>query len=211
VITDPPVETYAYEHTTPAASWLEALERETRESVPMAQMLTGRIEGRFLETLVWVSGARSVLELGTFTGYSALAMAGALGDGGRVVTCEVDPERATFARERIAATPYADVVEVAVGPALESIDRLDGPFDLVFIDADKEGYPAYLEAVLPKLAPRGLIVLDNTLRGGEVAEADLGERARGMAELNDALARDERVVAVLLPVRDGVTLVRRAG
>jgi caffeoyl-CoA O-methyltransferase len=211
VITDSAVETYAYEHTTPAASWLEALERETRESVPMAQMLTGRLEGRFLETLVWISAARSVLELGTFTGYSALAMAGALGDGGRVVTCEVDPERAAFARERIAASPYADAIEVAVGPALETIEQLDGPFDLVFIDADKEGYPGYFEAVLPKLASRGLIALDNTLRGGEVAGADLDERTRGMAELNDALAHDERVVVVLLPVRDGVTLVRHAG
>jgi caffeoyl-CoA O-methyltransferase len=211
VITDPRVEAYATEHTTTAPAWLEALERETRESVPMAQMLTGRLEGRLLEMLVWISEARNVLELGTFTGYSALAMAGALGDGGRVITCEVDPERADFARRRIAASPHADAIEVVVGPALETIARLDGPFDLVFIDADKEGYPAYFEAVLGKLAPRGLIVLDNTLRGGEVAGGERDERARAMADLNDALARDERIVAVMLPVRDGVTLVRRAG
>src|SRR4051794_5725892 len=174
-------------------------------------MLTGRLEGRFLETLVWATGARRVLEIGTFSGYGALSLAGGLPPGGRVWTCEVDEERAAFARRHIEGSPRADRVEVVVGPALESVQRLPGPWDLVFIDADKTGYPDYLEAVAGKLAPRGLVLLDNTLRNGTVLDPPgHDEGTRVLAELNDRLAGARAWVAALLPVRDGVTLVRRA-
>jgi caffeoyl-CoA O-methyltransferase len=169
------------------------------------------VAGRLLDVLVWASAATQVLEIGTYTGFSALMMAGALGEGGRVTTLELDPERAAFAREHIDASPHGDRVDVRVGPALETIATLEGPFDLVFIDADKTGYPDYFEAVLPLLAPRGLVVLDNMLRGGAVMEPGGDEGTVAIRELNARLAADPRVVAVLLPVRDGMTVVRRAG
>jgi len=129
--------------------------------------MTGTVEGRFLELLVFATGARRVLEIGTFSGYSALSMAPGLPADGSIVTCEIDPEVAEVARRHIDASPYGDRIEQRVGPALETIVELDGPFDLVFVDADKQGYAAYVEAVLPKLSERGLIAIDT--RCGVVA------------------------------------------
>ncbi len=205
------LERYAEEHTTPAPAHLQALDAETRAVLGNAGMLSGVLVGRLLETLVHGARPRLVLEIGTFSGGSALWMAGALPAGARLVTCEVDPERAAFARGHIAAAGMDDRIEVVVGPALETLAGLPGPFDLVFVDADKTGYPAYLDAVLPKLAPHGLVVADNMLRDGAVLDPPDGDAAtRTIAALNDRLAADPRLVATLLPVRDGVTLIRRA-
>jgi caffeoyl-CoA O-methyltransferase len=213
VITPDDVERYCAEHTTAPGPWMEALEAETRAELSSPQMLTGRLEGRFLETLVWATGARRVLEIGTFSGYGALSLAGGLPPDGKVWTCELSEERAAFARRHIAASPLAERIEVVVGPALESVRSLPGPWDLVFIDADKTGYPDYVEAVRDRLAPRGLVLLDNTLRGGDVVDpgSDPDESTRVTAALNDRLATDPDWVVTLLPVRDGVTLLRRAG
>ena len=211
-IVRPEVERYAEEHTTPPPDHLAALAEETRAKLAAPQMMTGRLEGRFLELLVFASGARHVLEIGTFSGYSSLSMAAGLPPDGRIVTCEVDPDVAAVARRHIEASPYADRMEVRVGPALETLQELAGPFDFVFIDADKPAYRDYFEAALPKLSERGLIVIDNTLWSGRVVdEPDVDESTRALAALNDALAADERVVCAQLTVRDGVTLVRRAG
>jgi predicted O-methyltransferase YrrM len=207
------VEAYAAAHTTPAPGFLQALAAETRETLDSPQMLTGEIEGRFLEFLVFLAQPRLLLEIGTYSGYSALSMARALPAGGRIVTCELDPERVAFARRHIEDAGFDDRIAVREGPALETIASLDGPFDLVFVDADKEGYRDYYEAVLPKLSERGLIVVDNVLWGGRVAEPpsdDDSESTRALREFNDHVAADERVVNVMLSVRDGVTLVRRA-
>jgi caffeoyl-CoA O-methyltransferase len=210
-VNDPDIERYCEEHTTPPHERLAAVARETHEQLDAPQMLTGTVEGRFLEMLVWISGARRVLEIGTFSGYSALAMAAALPDDGRIVSCEISERHAEFARRHIGASPYAEMIDVRLGPALETIAGLDGPFDLVFIDADKTGYSAYFDATLPLLAPRGLIVIDNTLWSGRVVDPEPDdESSRALAALNDRLARDEHVAVVQLPVRDGVTLVRRA-
>jgi caffeoyl-CoA O-methyltransferase len=206
------VERYAEEHTTAPPPNLVALADETRATLSSPQMMTGCLEGRFLELLVFAAGARRVLELGTFSGYSALSMAAGLPPDGRITTCEVDPDVAAVARRHIAESPYADRIEVRVGPALETIAELPGPFDLVFIDADKPSYRDYFEATLPKLSQRGVIALDNTLWSGRVVgdeDAD-DERTRALKELNDALADDPRIVCAMLTVRDGITLVRRA-
>jgi caffeoyl-CoA O-methyltransferase len=153
-----------------------------------------------------------VLEIGTFAGLSALAMAGGLAPGGRIVTCEIDRERGEFARARFEAAGLADRIELRIGPAIETIESLDGPFDLVFIDADKTGYLAYYEAVLPKLSAHGLIVVDNTLRSGTILEPARDDDAgtHSMARFNEHVARDPRAVCVMLTVRDGLTLIRRA-
>jgi len=207
------VDAYAEAHTSAAAEHLQALAAETRSTLESPGMLTGEVEGRFLEFLVFLAQPQLVLEIGTYSGYSALSMAQTLPPGGRIVTCELDPERVAFASERIAAAGSADRIELRQGPALETIATLDGPFDLVFIDADKTGYLAYYEAVLPKLSERGLIVVDNVLWSGRVADPPSGEDTESTIALrafNDHVAADERVVSVMLSVRDGVTLVRRA-
>jgi caffeoyl-CoA O-methyltransferase len=207
----PEVERYVEDHTTAPPDHLLALAEETRANLPVPQMMTGPVEGRFLELLVFTSGARRVLEIGTFSGYSALSMAAGLPDDGRIVSCEIDPEAAEVARRHIAASPYGDRIEVRVGPALETIGQLEGPFDFVFIDADKESYRAYLEAALPKLSERGLVAIDNTLWSGRVVDdPDPDERTQTLIELNDELRSDSRLVVVQLTVRDGITLVRRA-
>lgn len=207
------IEDYAAAHTTPPAEHLEALALQTRETLNSPQMLTGAIEGRLLEFLVFLAQPRFVLEIGTYSGYSALSMGGALPDGGRIVTCEIADEHADVAERHIAAAGMADRIEVRRGPALDTIATLDGPFDLVFIDADKPGYLAYYEAVLPKLTPRGLIAVDNVLWSGRVAQPiseEDTESTTALREFNDHVAADGRVVNVMLSVRDGITLVRRA-
>ena len=210
-LVDPAVEAYAEAHTTAPPPHLEAVAAETRETLASPNMMVGRLEGRFLETLVFATGATSVLEIGTFSSYSSLAMAAGLPLGGRIVTCEIDPVHAEVAQRHIAASPYADRVEVLVGPALETVATLPGPFDLVFIDADKGSYLDYFEAVLPKLSPRGLIVADNTLWSGRILDdADTSVDTVALRAFNDRVATDGRVVAVQTTVRDGVTLIRRA-
>ncbi|HEV3366576.1 MAG TPA: class I SAM-dependent methyltransferase [Acidimicrobiales bacterium] len=211
-IVDPALEAYAEEHTTAAPAYLDDLADDLRATLEYPGMMVGLLEGRYLEMLTFALGARTVLEIGTFGGYSALAMAPGLAPGGRIITCEISDVHAEFARRHIAASPYADKIEVVVGPAVETIATLDGLFDLVFIDADKATYPDYFEAVLPKLSPRGLIAADNTLWSGRVLDvADTSEDTVALRRFNDALAADPRVVVVQTTIRDGVTLIRRAG
>jgi caffeoyl-CoA O-methyltransferase len=205
-IVDPRIEEYVERLTTPHEQLLAELSAETDEKLGSPQMLTGPVAGRFLELLVWFGRPQRVLEIGTFSGHSALAMAAALPDGGRIDACELDPERAAFAQRYFDRSPHGSKITLHVGPAIETIERLEGDFDLVFLDADKDGYVGYYEAVLPRLAERGLIVADNTLATGRVVE---GERPP-VADFNDHVARDPRSVQVLLSVRDGMTLIRRA-
>ena len=208
-ITDPGVEAYALAHTTPPPEHLLALAEETRATLTAPQMMVGALEGRFLEMLVYALRPQWVLEIGTYSGYSSLSMAAGLPPGGRITTCELSPVHAAVARAHIARSPYADRIEVVEGRALDTIGTLDGPFDFVFIDADKTNYSAYYEAVLGKLAPGGLIAADNTLWSGNVInEGDQSDDTRAIRAFNDALVRDPRVVCVQLTVRDGVTLIR---
>jgi caffeoyl-CoA O-methyltransferase len=198
------LEDYADAVTSPWGEQLQALEAKARNELPYPMMISGPVVGRLLETLVFLIQPMLVLELGTYAGTSALMMAGVLPDGGRIVTCELSDEHADWAQAGIDASPYADRIELRRGPALDTIASIDEPIDFCFIDADKPGYVDYYEAVLPKLAPRGLIAADNTLRGGGVLEGDV------MDDFNRHVAADPRTVQVLLTVRDGVTLIRRA-
>jgi caffeoyl-CoA O-methyltransferase len=210
-ITEPVLEAYAEAHTTPPPAHLVALAEETRATLVAPGMMVGALEGRFLEMLVYALRPRRVLEVGTFSGYSSLAMAAGLPPDGHITTCEISPVHAEVARRHIAASPYAARIDVKEGPALASIEELDGPFDFAFIDADKSSYPAYYEAILAKLAPGGMIAADNTLWSGSVVDdSDQSDDTRAIRAFNDAVAADRRVVCVQLPVRDGVTLIRRA-
>jgi caffeoyl-CoA O-methyltransferase len=205
------IEAYAEGHTTPPNELLRRLAEETSATLESPQMLTGPTEGRLLQFLVFTTGPRRVLELGTYSGYSAISMAAALPAGGRIDTCEVDEDRAAFAQRYIEEAGFEDRITVHLGPGLETISALEGELDLVFIDADKENYVNYYEAVLPRLSERGLIVADNTLWSGRVLdESDDSESTRAIRAFNDHVAHDSRVVCVVLTVRDGVTLIRRA-
>jgi caffeoyl-CoA O-methyltransferase len=210
-IVDPVLEAYAEAHTTPPPPHLVAVAIETQDTLDFPGMMVGTLEGRFLEMLVFAQRPRWVLEIGTFSGYSALAMAAGLPPDGRITTCELNPAHAEVALRNIATSPYAGRIEVIEGPALQTVTSLDGPFDFVFIDADKPSYLAYYEAVLPKLAAGGLIAADNTLWSGNVVdEKDSSDNTRAIRAFNDTVAADPRVVCVQLTVRDGVTLIRRA-
>jgi caffeoyl-CoA O-methyltransferase len=211
MITDPAVEAYAQAHCSAELPSLQEVAATTSELLARrAGMMVGPLEGGFLAALVALSGATAILEIGTFTGYSALAMASALGPAGRIVTCEVDDAHAGIARRHFAAHDPDGRIELRVGPALETLATLPGPFDMVFIDADKTGYDAYVEAVLPKLSPTGFIAIDNVLWGGRVLPEVVADDAdtQALRALNDKLAVDPRVSVVLLPIRDGVTIVR---
>jgi caffeoyl-CoA O-methyltransferase len=201
---------YVERYSTASPVELEELADETARTLDSPQMLSGPVVGRLLEFLVFALGARSVLEIGTFSGYSALSMAAGLPPDGRIVTLEIDETHAEVAGRAIAASPHAEKIEIVLGPALASLERLPGPFDFVFIDADKEGYLDYYEAVLPKLAPRGLIAADNTLRSGLVLdESDKSPGTEAIRAFNERVRNDPRVRCLILSVRDGVTLIRR--
>ena len=208
-IVESQVEEYAEAHTTPDGELFERLAEETRAKTTAPQMMVGRIKGRFLATLVALSGARRILEFGTFTGYSSISMASALPPGGSIITCDVDPEATTIARRYMDESGYGDRIEIRLGPALETIETLEGPFDLVFIDADKPNYKAYYEAVLPLLAENGLVIADNVLWSGRVVEDDGDESTLAIKDFNEHVRNDPRVASVMLTVRDGMTLIRK--
>jgi caffeoyl-CoA O-methyltransferase len=200
-------EEFAAAHTTPFDGALAAASDWTHANTGWPGMMAGLPEARLLEALIVLSGARSVLELGTFTGVGALAMAAALPAGGRVVTLELDPDNAAVAMRHFAASPLADRIELIQGDARETLARLPGPFDLVWIDAWKADYPRYLDLVVPKLAPRGIIVADNLFRGGAtLPPADDDEGTRGVLDFARRVQEHERLHNVLLTVGDGLLL-----
>jgi caffeoyl-CoA O-methyltransferase len=188
---------------------LARVERETAQ-LPMAQMATTPDEAALLTMLARLVGARSALEIGTFTGYGAISIARGLAEGGRLTCLEVSDEYAAIARANVEAAGLGDRVEFKVGPADEALRAMpDEPtFDYVFIDADKTGYPTYYDLVVPRLVPGGLLMLDNVFLGGEVV-APHDERTRTMNALNDRVTADERVDSVMVFVADGLTLVRK--
>lgn len=205
---DEAIERYADEHSSPPPALFERLAEETRRTQSTPGMMAGPLVGTFLSFVVGLRQPRLVLEIGTFTGWSSIAMASSLPTGGRIVTCDVNEETSAIARRYAEEAGVADRIEYRLGPAIETVATLEGPFDLVFIDADKEGYVDYYEAVLPKLAEHGVIVVDNTLANGTVLDPD-GPMSIAIARFNDHVRADERVECALLTVRDGLTLIRR--
>jgi caffeoyl-CoA O-methyltransferase len=205
---DKDVERYAFDHTAPEPVLLQRLSDETHARMQMPQMLTGRLEGRLLKLLAQISGARRILEIGTFTGYSALSMAEGLPGNGSVTTCEIEPVNAAMAQRYFDSSPHGKKIGILMGPALSTLEGLEGPFDLAFIDADKENYPAYYEKVIGLIRPGGLVLVDNTLWSGRVLRPQDPE-SRAIDALNKRIAKDDRVENVLLTVRDGLQLVRK--
>src|SRR5467141_644450 len=202
---DAAVEQFAHDHTEPETDLYVRLREETYRVMQWPEMQVDVIEGRFLQMLVCLSGAKSILELGMFTGYSALMMAEALPDNGHLITCEIDPKAEAIARRYFAESPHGDKITIRMGPALNTIKTLTGPLDLIFIDADKSNYANYYEACLPLLRSGGLMVADNVLWSGKVLHPnDPDDHA--IVAFNRLVQSDRRVENVCLTVRDGMML-----
>ena len=204
------IEEYCQRHSTPRDKLLRELEKYTQRHCEFPQMLIGAHEGALLAILVRLTGARHILEIGTFTGYSALCMAAALPQNGRLTTCEIKPEHSDIARSFFKRSRHGNKIKIRRGPALETLAALprSARFDFVFIDADKENYVNYYEAVLPRLRSGGVIAADNVLWSGRVL-APKGKTDRAVVRFNNRVRRDRRVESVMLPVRDGVSLIRK--
>lgn len=203
---------YLLAHRSPDDPILDELRAETRRAIgERALMQVSAEEGTFLGLLVGALGARRVVEVGTFTGYSALCMARALPPGGKLVCCDVSEEYTAIAQRYWQKAGVADRIELRLGPAVETLRTLPPePLDFAFIDADKENYQAYYEALLARLRPGGVIAIDNVLWSGQVIRADdQSENTRAIRALNDHVAGDRRVQSVMLGLSDGVTLVRK--
>ncbi len=206
------IEAYAQAHSMPESDLCRALREETQRRMESPQMIVGPLEGAFLKMMAQLVGARRVLELGMFTGYSALCFAEVLPADGTVVTCEVDEESAALARQYFARSPLGKKIEIRMGPALDTMRQLTGLFDLIFIDADKLNYVNYYRRALDLLSPNGVILIDNVLWDGDVLkQPPPDEKTAAIQELNRLVAADPRVSAVLVTIRDGVLVVRPNG
>lgn len=202
-------EAYAADHTSPMSALLEEIEQFTLTRTPYPSMLTGRVEGRLLQLVVQLAGARNIVDIGTFTGYSALAMAEALPPGGRVLTIDSDPEHAGIARDFFNRSPEKDKFDLRLGDALEILKTLpDGQADLVFIDADKRDYIAYYEESMRIVRNGGLILADNALWYGRVFNPR-DEDSRAVADFNERVNADNRAEKLFLTIRDGIYLIRK--
>ena len=210
MIVEPSVEEYVERYSTEPTDLFRRLVDETRTKTTVPQMMVGQVEGHLLAQIVRISGARRILELGTFMGYSSISMALALPPDGRVITCDVNEETNAIARRYAEEAGVIDRIDYRLGPALETIAGLDGPFDIVFIDADKTSYVNYYEETLPLLASEGVMLVDNALSSGDVVDpSTAGDSTRAIHALNERVRADDRVENVLLTVRDGVNLIRR--
>ena len=204
---------YLVSRSTPPDAVLGELAAETERRFPdAAGMQIGPEQGTFMTLLAQIAGARAAVEVGTFTGYSSICLARGLAAGGRLLCCDISEEWTSLAREYWQKAAVADLIELRVGPALETLRALPaGPaLDLAFIDADKPGYTGYWDEIVPRIRPGGVILVDNTFFHGRVIElADQDASVRGIRDFNDHAAADDRVELVLLPVGDGLTLARK--
>ena len=201
---------YILRHIDAEGEYLHALWRDTQLKLSYGQMASGHLQGRLLKMLVEMTKPQRVLELGTFSGYSALSMAEGLGEGAELHTFEIFDENEDFLQRWLGGSPYADRIHLHIGDALELVPRMDVEWDLAFIDADKRQYVDYYNMLLPRMRKGGFILADNTLWYGRVVEtpreSDL--QTRGVQAFNDLVASDPRVEKVILPLRDGLTILR---
>jgi caffeoyl-CoA O-methyltransferase len=208
-VVKPEIEAYAEAHSAAESDVCRMLREETYRTMEIPHMVVGPLEGAFLKMMVQLVGARRVLEIGMFTGYSALCMAEALPDDGALITCEIDQESAALARKYFARSPHGRKIAIRMGPALETLRGLTGPFDLIFIDADKGNYLNYYRRALELISPTGVILVDNVLWSGDVLiHPPPDERTAVIQELNRTVAADPRVTSVLVTIRDGVLVVK---
>ena len=208
---DPALDVYAERHSGTEPAYLQQLAAETRARVHAPEMLSGHLQGRFLSLLSHLVRPRTIVEMGTYTGYSALCLAEGLLPGGMLHTIDIDTQNKDMVARYVQLAGMRDRITCHYGPALEVIPTLPTPFDLVFIDADKPNYAAYFDAVVDRVRPGGLIIADNVLWSGRVlqARAEQDEATQGITAYNTRVLNDDRVEQVMVPLRDGLLLARR--
>lgn len=205
------LEEYISSHSSPENEVLQAITRDTYVHVLNPHMLSGHVQGRVLSMISWMIRPQRILELGTFTGYSALCLAEGLAEGGKLITIEHNDELEETIRRNLSRSPIGDRIELRIGDAKEICASMRDTYDLVFIDADKREYCAYLEAVYPLVPVGGFILADNTLWDGHIIDPayDKDKQTLGLRAFNDKLKEDNRFEQVILPLRDGLTLIRK--
>ncbi len=205
------LENYILEHIDKEDPVLRELDRETHLKVLGARMLSGNLQGQLLTFLSKIVQPKRILEIGTFTGYSAICLAKGLREGGKLITIEVDDELEYLSKKYFEKAGLAEKIEQRIGPALDIIPEIDGPFDMVFLDADKREYVQYYEQVFDKVRMGGLIIADNTLWSGKVLfePEPADEQTIGIQKFNDFIQLDARVEKIILPLRDGMTVIRK--
>ncbi len=205
------IDKYILNHIEPEDEILKELDRDTNLNVVGARMISGHLQGQVLTMLSKMIQPKHILEIGTFTGYSAICLSKGLQENGKLITIEIDDELESFAKKYFAKAGIEHKIVQKIGPALEIIQTLNETFDLVFIDAHKPEYPAYYNAVFEKVKNGGYIIADNTLWSGKVLDipAEDDFQTRGIHEFNTMIKNDERVEKVILPLRDGMTIIRK--
>ena len=205
------LEEYISSHSTPENEALQAITRDTYVHVLNPHMLSGHVQGRVLSMISWMIRPQRILELGTFTGYSALCLAEGLAEGGKLITIEHNDELEETIRRNLSRSPIGDRIELRIGDCKSLMGDLEGLFELVFIDADKREYCAYLDLVYPLVPVGGFILADNTLWDGHIIDPayDKDKQTLGLRAFNDKLKEDNRFEQVILPLRDGLTLIRK--
>ena len=203
------LEQYAIAHTKPASEVLQALERETYARIYMPQMVSGHLQGQFLRMISMMVQPKIILEIGTFTGYSAICLSAGLQEGGALYTIDVNAELESMCRKYFEKAGLTSKIKYLLGNAVEIIPQLDAALDLVFIDADKENYSKYYDLVFDKLNPGGVILADNVLWSGKVVEPQQDAETKALVEFSDKIQRDERVDNVLVTIRDGLMMARK--
>ena len=202
-----PIEQYIFKHTSEVSDSLNTLERKTYKDVLMPRMLSGKVQGKFLSLISKLIRPDAILEIGTFTGYSAICLAEGLSKNGKLITIDIEEERADMVHEAIQSAGYQDQITCMVGHALELIPTLDMTFDLVFIDADKLNYSNYFDLIIDKVRPGGLILADNVLWNGKIIENTSDKKTQAIQQFNDKIQADSRVENVILSIRDGIFLI----
>lgn len=201
------IEKYIEAHTSPVSDALEALERRTFKDVLMPRMLSGKVQGKFLSIFSKMMRPQYILEIGTYTGYSAICLAEGLQEGGKLITLDVNEEREDLVNEAIASAGMEDKIVHLVGNAIDIIPTLKHTFDLVFIDADKMNYSNYFDLVIDKVRPGGIILADNVLWSGKVIQEKKDKDTQALLSFNQKVQQDSRVENVILSIRDGISLI----
>lgn len=205
-----PLDDYIAAHSSPEGDYLYRLFRATHVEILAPQMASGHIQGRLLKFIVKMIRPKRILEIGTFTGYSALCMAEGLDEGSKIITFEVEDELEDFTRRWIEGSKHASKVEFIIGDALEIVPRMGERFDMVFMDGNKREYIKYYELAMEYLNDGGWILADNTLWDGHVIEPERQDaQTNGVRAFNDLVRNDDRVEVVMLPLRDGLTIIRK--
>jgi predicted O-methyltransferase YrrM len=206
---DADIEEYARVFSGEPSALLQELDRETHARILQPRMLSGHLQGRFLSFLAKVIRPKTILEIGTFTGYSALCLAEGLGPAGHLITIDINEELESFTRSFFDRSDYKHQIDYRIADAKEEINKLEGPFDLVFIDADKRNYALYYDLIIDKMSPRGVILVDNVLWSGKIVDETARDKStQALRDFNQKCLEDPRVDKMLLPLRDGLYMLR---